>query len=504
MMGVPGKFEGKAMAPVRRFVPGVPDLVFGLVLLIGLIGGRTRLLNDPGSFWHVRLGQQIARTGAVPQRDSLTYTRARVPWVDQSWGFDLTLATVVGRWGWSGAIGATAVGLAWLYGTVARQLLRDGATPLAAMVVAVLAASISGGHFLVRPHLVTMAFVGWMLSVCRRYHEGRSGAIWLVPPGMMLWANLHGGFLAGPLIVATGGLGHAVSGRWDRPRRRRLLGFAAVFVLACLAPLVNPYGPGLYRHVAHLMVFSGVTPLIAEWQPPAFGTAEALVLELVILALVGLPHGSRQLAARYDLVQILVWLHLALAAVRNVPLFALAVAPGLARLLDGVLTPSAEDAEPLGRRWTFWPAAITLVLALALGAGVRFGGPDPSRWPLAALPILDRQPVQARIFHEQDWGGLIELMSRPPRPAFIDDRFELFGRDSILAYAEALGGGPAWDMLRDRYGIELVWVRPDRALARRLGPDPRWEVLHRDAVSVLFRLRRGAKPGGGPRREGPG
>ncbi len=51
------------MGWTRRLTPGVPDLVFGLVLVLVLIGGRTGLLNDPGTFWHVRLGREIAPRG---------------------------------------------------------------------------------------------------------------------------------------------------------------------------------------------------------------------------------------------------------------------------------------------------------------------------------------------------------------------------------------------------------------------------------------------------------
>src|SRR5207244_3207405 len=83
-------------------------------------------------------------------------------------------------------------------------------------------------------------------------------ALWTVPLVMIAWGNLHGGFLAGPLIVATAGFGHAISGPWDGARRQRLLGFAAVFALSLAAPVVNPYGLGLYRHVAELLVTSGV------------------------------------------------------------------------------------------------------------------------------------------------------------------------------------------------------------------------------------------------------
>ena len=55
----------------------------------------------------------------------------------------------------------------------------------------------------------------------RAYHQRGSRAVWTVPLIMVAWANLHGGFLAGPVIVATAAVGHAVSGPWDQARLRR-------------------------------------------------------------------------------------------------------------------------------------------------------------------------------------------------------------------------------------------------------------------------------------------
>jgi hypothetical protein len=472
---------------------GAPDLVFGVVLGLGLVVGRTGFLNDPGTFWHIRLGREILRTGAVPRVDGLTFTRAGVPWVDQAWAFDAGLAWLVDRWGWGAAVAATALILAWVYGALTRWLIRDGSSPLVAAVVAILAAGIGSIHFLTRPHLFTIAFFLWTLRACRDYHERGGWAIWSVPLVVLAWANLHGGFLAGPLIVATAGFGHAISGRWDRGRVKRLLGFATVFALSCAAPMVNPYGVGLYRHVAGLLVTSGVTELISEYQPSPFGKAEARVLEWVVLGLIALPVVSRARPSLYDLAHALVWLHLALATVRHAPLFALAAAPVLARLLDGLLSP-AEGEEPIAGRWSFWPIAASLAVVAAVGMGARLGGPDPKKWPLAAVPALDRQPVEARLFHEQDWGGLIAERCRPTRRVYLDDRFELFGRERLLEYVEALQGGPTWDVVLDKQGIELVWVRPDCGLARRLAADRGWDVVHRDKVSVLYRKK---APAGG-------
>ena len=102
------------------------------------------------------------------------------------------------------------------------------------------------------------------------------------------------------------------------------------------------------------------------------------------------------------------------------------------------------------------------------------------------MATLDRQPASARLFHEQDWGGFIEAECRPIRRSYLDDRFELFGKDAIIEYVDVLTGGPVWDTVRDRDRIDMVWLRPDRGLAKRLLKEPGWSVLYRDKVSILF------------------
>ncbi len=392
------------------------------------------------------------------------------------------------RAGWSGAVAVTALILAWVYAALARWLEAIGNAPLVAFVVAILAAGIGAIHFLVRPHLFTFVFVLWCLVACRAFHDRGSRLLWTIPPVVGLWGNLHGGFLAGPLIVASAGMGEAISGAWDEGRRRKLATFGLVLVSSLAAALVNPYGVGLYRHVGNLLVGSGVTDLIDEYRSAPFGRAEARVLEWVVLAMVALPVVSRGRPSRYDLAPTIVWLHLALGSIRHAPLFAMASAPLLACWLDGLLTPAPVSKPERAGRVSAWTLAASLGLLTAAWLGAPLGGPDAEKWPFRALAVLNRQPVVDRLFHEQDWGGLIESECRPWRRAYLDDRFELWGKDSILEYVAALQGGPTWDELRDRERITLVWVKPDRGLAKRLLRDPAWKVLYRGKDSILFRI----------------
>jgi hypothetical protein len=157
----------------RRLIPQPSDLVFALVLLFVVIGGRYALFNDPGTLWHLRLG-------------------------------------------------------------------RDGISPLVAVFVALLAVSIGQIHFLIRPHIFTLALVYATLRLCQKQHERGGWLIAWVPVLTAILANVHGGFLALPGIVATAAGGHAVSVPLDQARRRNVAKYVLVFVASCLAASINP------------------------------------------------------------------------------------------------------------------------------------------------------------------------------------------------------------------------------------------------------------------------
>jgi hypothetical protein len=462
-----------------------PDLVFVILVTTGMIAAGS-WLNDPGTPWHLRLGRDILASGAVPRVDTLTYTRIDTEWVDQSWLFDVALAVVVDRGGWSLAVAMSVLGVAWIYRSLTKGLESDGVSPLSALTTAVLAAGVGSIHFLVRPHLVTFGMVAWTLHVCRVHHERGGRLLWTIPPLMIIWANCHGGFLAGPIILGAAMLGHAVSGPWDASRKARVVEYAGVIGLTCLATLCTPYGIDLHRHVVRLLLTSGVTDLVDEYQPMPFGRATARVFEWVIIALVALPSLTRRRISRYDLAQGLVWLHLALSSIRHAPLFALAIAPALGHLFDGALSKqnATADSRP-GRNSPWFAVVLSVGVLVGVACGWSPGRWNAERWPLAGLATLKTENPDSLLFHEQDWGGLIEAEAEPRR-AYLDDRFELHGRQAIMDYLAVLEGGPGWDSEQKKRDFGLVWVRPGRGLARRLTADPAWRTLQQDEVSILF------------------
>ena len=166
---------------VRWLVPSVGDLIF--VALLGLLAFTTlsvRLLGDAGIGWHIRTGQLILATHAIPRVDpfsSSSSTMPGQPWFAWEWLYDVAggLAGECGGAEWRGAVHGLddRDGLfAWTF----RLLLRRGTNVLVALILVLLAASAAMIHFLARPHVVSWLFTVVWFWILESSEMSRAGS----------------------------------------------------------------------------------------------------------------------------------------------------------------------------------------------------------------------------------------------------------------------------------------------------------------------------------------
>ena len=55
------------------------------IWLFLMVGGRSRLFRNPGTFWHTATGRWIFSTGQLIHTDPLSFTFAGKPWVAYEW-----------------------------------------------------------------------------------------------------------------------------------------------------------------------------------------------------------------------------------------------------------------------------------------------------------------------------------------------------------------------------------------------------------------------------------
>jgi tetratricopeptide (TPR) repeat protein len=217
-------------------------------VLILMLGGVAFLLachdlQNEDVWWHLRGGEWILHSGRAPQFDPFTFSSADRPWIDLHWLFQMVLVLVYRAGGIPGMILLAAAMAA--AAVLAAFSARPRGAPLAALVVVWLPALLlAADRFYVRPEMATLLFLGSYLAVLVRLDD-QPRLAWLLPLIQVLWVNMHGLFVFGPIVLGLW-LAERASLRLrqpfpDRPAGwwRHVGGASAAVALACL---VNPYG----------------------------------------------------------------------------------------------------------------------------------------------------------------------------------------------------------------------------------------------------------------------
>jgi hypothetical protein len=523
-----------------------PETVFFLLTWVGLmVAFRDRGFYDPGALWHVKVGEIILDRG-IPQTDPFSYTFEGRQWVPQQWGAEVLMALAHRAGGFDAMLLGFAAGVAALYTLIFRRAVRGGMGPVLAGVVVGGVLFVGAFHYFVRPHMFTIAFLGWTMMCVTDYERGRCGEWRLAGliPLYALWVNLHGGVLGGTmtlgLAVAGWGLLFLVRRRTgpaggeagaivpDTPIRSWRTVFLLVgIVIACgLTPFVNPHGLEMIR-IWRRIVASKVLPEVVNEHMP-LDPASPLGLTVIALGAVYLVllAGTLPRVPRVSWFIPLVWFGLSFKGIRQGPLFAVCAAVAIAdlwkhtlwhRLLvkhgDGSTAWDADSpAEAQKRAGPLWATFAVPAVAVAVAFGLQAGrvaapvvgsgwarlDPDfvPSDMTREVTEYAARVPAGTRIFNDANLGGYL-IYHTPGLKIFMDDRCELYGDDWIKSYSDTLGLPPdelgrVFEGWAARYRFERAFVMTNPpelekpSIERYLSAAPGWREVARGRRAVMF------------------
>ena len=267
----------------ESFRPSLP-LLLGLAIFLHIVAYAGTVLGDPDTYWHIAIGRSILTNHAVPHHGIFSGTMWDAPWVAHEWLGEVLLALLFDHFGWVGVVAATALCAAAALALLLRELLRVLA-PVHALIGVVLAYFLTLPHILARPDIFALPIlVAWAaaLSAARMKHRAPSGWIALL---MMLWANLHGGYMFG-LGLAALFAGEALIAAADwRSRVAAVRAWALFGALSLAAALITPFGiEGLLLPLRLTHMTFALSQLI-EWRSPDFQSVQPLELWLFSLLL---------------------------------------------------------------------------------------------------------------------------------------------------------------------------------------------------------------------------
>ena len=384
--------------PVAAPAPPAPGASRGrrvaealLVLAAALLAVYRAREDD---FWfHLAAGRSIVEHGIPATERWCLAALGQWPWLGE-WLYHVALYAVrtcggdVGVALWRAAWSGLALALALALVRVLRADLRAAAL-VAPLVLAVVRARLTA-----RPEQVTVALVLlFLLAFESARRGGRDRTAWLLPVGIA-WANLHPGWVLGPLVAAL----HAAFSALDRSNRGRALRWALLAVALYAAGAVTPRP--LDTLSLRLVRDAGADPMVGTieelrpWQWPEDRTQPYTGLALLGLAAAALGARRAWRASGPLTLVTLAGLAAGAASYRFRALGAIVALPLLASALGstrpGATGPRAgKAARGAARRLA--PAALVLA-ALAGGAWLV---QEAKYFPPGVTPIYDAVPVRA-------------------------------------------------------------------------------------------------------------
>jgi hypothetical protein len=518
---------------MQWIIPSTADLLFvaflGLLVFTAL---SVRLLGDAGIGWHIRTGQLILATHTVPRNDPFSSSMAGHPWFAWEWLYDVVVGWLDQAAGLNGVVFFTAGVIALTFSCTFRLLLRRGTSYPVALILVLLAASASMIHFFARPHVLSWLFtLTWFYildssesSDCDLSDRNRrkTSLLMLLPPLMLLWVNIHGGFLLGFVLLGLYWLSAVWKVFWIKEDRfedalqkiragKRARNLALIGLLSALATLANPYGWKLHVHIYRYLSNHFLMDHIDEFQSPNFhGVAQKCFAALLMLTLIAFAAKRRETTELRlsEALIVLFALYSGLYASRNIPvsslLLILVIGPRLSSAIQELKsrrTPSSLTPHFFERmqkievalRGHIWPVA-----ALALTCWIAFHGGkldtkslinahfDTKRFPSGAADYLDAHKSRGAVFAPDSWGGYLIYRLYPQIRVAVDDRHDFYGEEFLKSYLQTMHVEPGWENFLQLYPVQYVLLPKDSALANILAETPSWQPIYTDDVAVIF------------------
>jgi len=445
--------------------------------------------GDPDIWARLAAGKLILETGQVVRPDPFSYTPTTPEWIDHEWGAGVVFYIVAAM---AGQRGLLLLKASLMFGTLTFMYLRarraTGRPPSLIFHVLLVGAMTLGFVASIRAQAFTFFLFSAWLYVLERAREGRWGFAWLIPLSGVLWANLHGGFLAGVGLIVLFAGGEFI-------RRGPAARFGALAAITAAASLINPYG---FRYWSYLLDATTMDrSTIAEWRPMnLFGSESVFLGFKILLALTAVAlirkAFDRDLPDPGTLATLLVTAAIGLRVARHSTFFIIASAPFVWSWLTSMwrrFAPANSAAHGI-------PLAIAPVLEASY-YGISRGllllwtiltlTTTPMRivlfdeFPVRAVDFIAQNRLHGNLLVPFNFGSYAIWRLYPSCRVSMDGRYETVYQDSTFrAVRNFFGGGPGWSEFLDKFPHEIILSPRNKQVEDNMARRADWVMAYSD------------------------
>lgn len=441
-------------------------LLFALLLFTYMLKPESAVF-DADTGWHIIAGEYITSHAEIPETNIFSLNGEDYRWYNIAWLWDV-IAYGINAIGGLYAVALFAILLSTsILALLLWYAIKRSGSMLASFLLILLGLTVFNAYIHARPFLVTALFMVAYLMIVERFAQNKLRPIWLVllPAIMMLWVNLHGGFIAGFTVLGAWGL--------EQLYRRKYRDFCLLLLAGISslgATLINPYGMDLYSGALLTLGGEFSRNYIIEWKPVTDNGAYTAIAAIIILLLM---LGLRKNVKDKNIAALLLvgfWVAMGLAKMRYMPIAMLVAVPYLSPVAAGYMrkfTILDEKDQEYGaltsRRGMLRFAVAVNLLALILYLSpvyprlLGFSADKSRNYPKQEIAFISKNMPNARLFNFYDFGGFIIYDTGGNIKTFVDGRAETaFPAEVLAEYSRFHDCKENWHVLLDKYRLDTA------------------------------------------------
>ncbi len=465
-----------------------------LILLFALLAiSQINTITDADLFCHFKTGEYILKNFNIPHIDIFSYTLENQPWIDHSWLFQVLTYLIFAKFGWLGVNILKAIVISLCFFILLLLLYSKYKKVTYSVFFTLLAVLAFGYRSFPRPEMFSCLLLCLFFYILE--DERRS---YLLPILQIIWVNMHGYFILGPILVFLYCIGELISGDKDKAKK-----LGVVFLITSLACFVNPY---FYKGAFYpikvsidaFMSHKDYNQDIYELMMPGNSSFRNFVFFWVLAILSSITFLINLKKAKMQHALIFLGSFVAgYLAIRNMPVFIFLAMPlAVINLNEAKLTKDIVEKK----YYTFFILIISAVIYFFISNKYyifikQFSRKTESKisgiiMPSNACDFLENNHLKGRIFNNINYGHYIAYRFYPEKRTFIDARTELYGGSFYKLYAMAQNYPGEWERIRNKYNFDIAFLRHlssrSEGLIRYLYSKKEWALAYYDDSSAIF------------------
>ena len=431
---------------------------------------------DYDLFARLIVGERFIEHSILPFKDFLSYTPTHT-WYDHEWGSGVVFYFMLKYFG---SLGLILLQSLLMFGTaffiIKTQKLQRHAHPASITFMAVfLTLFWNLNSSLIRCQLFSFFFFSMFLYLMEKQRKfPESNSLWIIPPIVIIWNNLHGGVVSGLGLIFLYIIGAIIE---KKPFKKQL----ATLAISAVLLVINPYG---YKYLNFLFAATTMNrKYIIEWWSPLHANLFVYYLPICAYLIFGFLSGFRK---KFDITKTIVLAVTLYSGLAHIKLLSLAIITVTALCYNDIcyffrfkFLKKTEKA--------LYPAIFVLAILF-----IPFSSPNTNRvgnnkFPLPEVEFLKLNNIKGNIVVPFGLGSYISYKLYPDNLIFMDGRYEeVYNDKEFLTLRDYELAENNWKDIINNYKTEILMPRKDIEIYEVLKKDPEWTLVYEGYQTGIF------------------